>query len=110
MPAAGRRAAASRTGAARAAFTVKQPAAEHGASLKTSAKSLRAALMPLLMPEYVNPRGVRTMALQSRSEALQAFEPEGLVPAVHRIEVLHGLAGRPFYQIVDRADRDDDAP
>ena len=32
-PAAGRRAAASRTGAARDALTVKQPAAAHGASL-----------------------------------------------------------------------------
>jgi hypothetical protein len=46
----GRRAAAWRTGAALAALTVKQPAAAQGASLKTNARSLRAALIPQLIP------------------------------------------------------------
>src|SRR5262249_23636546 len=78
---AGRRAAASRTGAAFAALTVKHPAAAHGDSLKTSARSFRAVLMPQLIPEYVNPRGVLTTALRSRRDALQMFEAEGLVPA-----------------------------
>jgi hypothetical protein len=44
------RAAAWRTGAARAAFTVKHPAAAQGTSLKTKARSLRAALIPQLIP------------------------------------------------------------
>ena len=48
------------TGAARTALTVKQPAAAHGTSLKTRARSLRAALIPQLIPAYANPRGVFT--------------------------------------------------
>src|SRR5437762_742694 len=56
----GTRVAAWLTGAARDAFTVKQPAATHGTSLNTSAMSLRDALMPALTPAYENPRGVFT--------------------------------------------------
>lgn len=59
---AGRRAAASRTGAAREAFCVKHPAAAHGASLATRARSLRAALMPACTPAYEKPRGIRMSA------------------------------------------------
>ena len=54
----GRRSSASLTGAAFARFTVKQPTATHGASLKTSAMSLRIVLMPALTPANEKPRGV----------------------------------------------------
>ena len=52
---AGRRFSASRTGAALARFCVKQPAAEQGVSLYTSARSLRFGLMPAWMPAQRNP-------------------------------------------------------
>src|SRR5262249_10244170 len=64
----GTRFSASRTGAARAAFTVKHPAAAHGASLYTSARSLRAALMPQFIPAYENPRGVFTARPESEQK------------------------------------------
>src|SRR5467141_4467913 len=60
IPSAGSRFSASRTGAALARFWVKQPAAEQGVSLYTSARSLRFGLMPDCMPAQKNPLGTFT--------------------------------------------------
>ena len=69
----GSRAIASFTGCARALLTVKHPAATHGRSLKTSARSFRTALMPQFIPAYENPIGVFTVpsAAGARARAIR---------------------------------------
>ena len=62
-PLAGKRESQSMTGAARARLVVKQPAAEHGTSLATSARSFLCALIPACPPENLKPIGVGVGAL-----------------------------------------------
>ena len=100
---------ASRTGAARAALTVKHPAAAHGRLAVDERQVLAGRLDAAVDP------GVReaSRGLHARSPALMATtrcrpsRPERLVPAVQQVEVLHGLPGGALEQVVDGADRDD---
>ncbi len=71
IPSAGSRRRASSTGAARASFTVKQPAAAQGPSLTTRARSLRAGLSPACTPAKRKPAGTFT----ARSSAARTSRP-----------------------------------
>ena len=103
-PSPGAAAAASCTGAAWARLTVKQPAAEHGTSLTTSARSFRAGLIPAWSPAKRKPLGSFTDETPGAgSRPVRLGEPE------HEVQVLHRLAGGALDQVVDGGD-DHDPP